>query len=214
MASAAWGSASIAAICWMYLSMMGPDGLKEATEVAILNANYIAKKLGGLFPVLYSGNKGLVAHECILDPRRLTHDAGLTVDDIAKRLMDYGFHGPTMSFPVPGTLMVEPTESEPREELDRFIQAMEHIHAEIMAVINGGADKEDNVLKMPRTRRKWSQPTNGSTPTPAARLAYPVPGLRVHKFWPYIGRVDNVYGDRNLICTCDTVEEFSKAVEA
>lgn len=169
VASAAWGSASIAAICWMYLSMMGPDGLKEATEVAILNANYIAKKLGGLFPVLYSGNKGLVAHECILDPRRLTHDAGLTVDDIAKRLMDYGFHGPTMSFPVPGTLMVEPTESEPREELDRFIQAMEHIHAEIMAVINGGADKEDNVLKMPRTRRKWSQPTNGSTPTPAAR---------------------------------------------
>lgn len=214
VASAAWGSASIAAICWMYLSMMGPDGLKEATEVAILNANYIAKKLGGLFPVLYSGNKGLVAHECILDPRRLTHDAGLTVDDIAKRLMDYGFHGPTMSFPVPGTLMVEPTESEPREELDRFIQAMEHIHAEIMAVINGGADKEDNVLKnAPHTAEmvsadEWKHPYSRS------QAAYPVPGLRVHKFWPYIGRVDNVYGDRNLICTCDTVEEFSKAVEA
>lgn len=138
----------------MYLSMMGPDGLREATEMAILNANYIAKKLGHLFPVLYSGNKGLVAHECILDPRQLTHDAGLTVDDIAKRLMDYGFHGPTMSFPVPGTLMVEPTESEPKKELDRFIEAMERIHAEITAIINGTADKEDNVLKnSPHTRR-------------------------------------------------------------
>ena len=214
VASAAWGSASIAAICWMYLSMMGPDGLKEATEVAILSANYIAKKLDGLFPVLYSGNKGLVAHECILDPRQLTHDAGLTVDDIAKRLMDYGFHGPTMSFPVPGTLMVEPTESEPKEELDRFIEAMEHIHAEITAIINGTADKEDNILKnAPHTAEmvsadEWKHPYSRS------QAAYPVSGLRVHKFWPYIGRVDNVYGDRNLICTCDTVEEFSKAVEA
>ena len=214
VASAAWGSASIAAICWMYLSMMGPEGLKEATEMAILNANYIAKKLGPLFPVLYSGNKGLVAHECILDPRQLTHDAGLTVDDIAKRLMDYGFHGPTMSFPVPGTLMVEPTESEPKEELDRFIEAMERIHAEITAVINGTADKEDNVLKnSPHTAEmvsadEWRHPYSRS------EAAYPVAGLRIHKFWPYVGRVDNVYGDRNLVCTCDTVEEFSKAVEA
>lgn len=214
VASAAWGSASIAAICWMYLSMMGPEGLKEATEMAILNANYIARKLGPLFPVLYSGNKGLVAHECILDPRQLTHDAGLTVDDIAKRLMDYGFHGPTMSFPVPGTLMVEPTESEPKEELDRFIEAMERIHAEIMAVINGTADKEDNVLKnSPHTAEmvsadEWRHPYSRS------EAAYPVAGLRIHKFWPYVGRVDNVYGDRNLVCTCDTVEEFSKAVEA
>lgn len=213
VASAAWGSASIAAICWMYLSMMGPDGLREATEMAILNANYIAKKLGHLFPVLYSGNKGLVAHECILDPRQLTHDAGLTVDDIAKRLMDYGFHGPTMSFPVPGTLMVEPTESEPKKELDRFIEAMERIHAEITAIINGTADKEDNVLKnSPHTAEmvsadEWRHPYSRS------EAAYPVSGLLIHKFWPYVGRVDNVYGDRNLVCTCDTVEEFSKAVE-
>ena len=213
VASAAWGSASIAAICWMYLSMMGPDGLREATEMAILNANYIAKKLGHLFPVLYSGNKGLVAHECILDPRQLTHDAGLTVDDIAKRLMDYGFHGPTMSFPVPGTLMVEPTESEPKKELDRFIEAMERIHAEITAIIKGTADKEDNVLKnSPHTAEmvsadEWRHPYSRS------EAAYPVSGLLIHKFWPYVGRVDNVYGDRNLVCTCDTVEEFSKAVE-
>lgn len=213
VASAAWGSASIAPICWMYLSMMGPNGLKEATEMAILNANYIAKKLGHLFPILYSGNKGLVAHECILDPRQLTHDAGLTVDDIAKRLMDYGFHGPTMSFPVPGTLMVEPTESEPKEELDRFIEAMEHIHAEITAIINGRADKEDNVLKnSPHTAEmvsadEWTHPYSRS------EASYPVPGLRIHKFWPYIARVDNVYGDRNLVCTCDTVEEFCKSVK-
>lgn len=213
VASAAWGSASIAPICWMYLSMMGPNGLKEATEMAILNANYIAKKLGHLFPILYSGNKGLVAHECILDPRQLTHDAGLTVDDIAKRLMDYGFHGPTMSFPVPGTLMVEPTESEPKKELDRFIEAMEHIHAEITAIINGRADKEDNVLKnSPHTAEmvsadEWTHPYSRS------EASYPVPSLRIHKFWPYIARVDNVYGDRNLVCTCDTVEEFCKSVK-
>lgn len=174
----------------------GPDGLREATEMAILNANYIAKKLGHLFPVLYSGNKGLVAHECILDPRQLTHDAGLTVDDIAKRLMDYGFHGPTMSFPVPGTLMVEPTESEPKKELDRFIEAMERIHAEITAIINGTADKEDNVLKnSPHTAEmvsadEWRHPYSRS------EAAYPVSGLLIHKFWPYVGRVDNVYGDR------------------
>ncbi len=213
VASAAWGSASIAPICWMYLAMMGPAGLKEATEMAILNANYIAKKLGHLYPVLYSGNKGLVAHECILDPRQLTHDAGLTVDDIAKRLMDYGFHGPTMSFPVPGTLMVEPTESEPLEELDRFIEAMEHIHAEITAIINGTVDKNDNVLKNSPHTAEMVSADDWQHPYTRAEAAYPVPGLRIHKFWPYIGRVDNVYGDRNLICTCDTVEEFTKAVK-
>lgn len=213
VASAAWGSASIAPICWMYLSMMGPNGLKEATEMAILNANYIAKKLGHLFPILYSGNKGLVAHECILDPRQLTHDAGLTVDDIAKRLMDYGFHGPTMSFPVPGTLMVEPTESEPKEELDRFIEAMEHIHAEITAIINGRADKEDNVLKNSPHTAEMVSADEWTHPYSRGEASYPVPGLRIHKFWPYIARVDNVYGDRNLVCTCDTVEEFCKSVK-
>ncbi len=213
VASAAWGSASIAPICWMYLAMMGPEGLKEATEMAILNANYIAKKLGHLYPVLYSGNKGLVAHECILDPRQLTHDAGLTVDDIAKRLMDYGFHGPTMSFPVPGTLMVEPTESEPKGELDRFIEAMEHIHAEITAIINGTVDKNDNVLKNSPHTAEMVSADDWQHPYTRAEAAYPVSGLRIHKFWPYIGRVDNVYGDRNLVCTCDTVEEFTKAVQ-
>lgn len=213
VSSAAWGSASIACICWMYLSMMGPQGLKEATEIAILSANYIAKKLNPLFPVLYSGNKGLVAHECILDPRQLTHDAGMTVDDIAKRLMDYGFHGPTMSFPVPGTLMVEPTESEPKEELDRFIEAMEKIHAEIMAVINGTADKNDNVLKNAPHTAEMVSADDWKHPYTRSEAAYPVSGLRIHKFWPYIGRVDNVYGDRNLVCACDTVEEFTKAVE-
>ena len=211
VSSAAWGSASIAPITWMYIAMMGPEGLKQATEVAILNANYIAKKLGSFYPVLYSGNKGLVAHECILDPRELNHDAGLTVDDIAKRLMDYGFHAPTMSFPVPGTLMVEPTESESKEELDRFIEAMIKIHGEIMDVINGKADATDNVLKnAPHTAQmvtadEWSHPYSRS------EAGYPVAGLKTHKFWPYSGRVDNVYGDRNLVCSCDTVEEYAKS---
>lgn len=213
VAAAAYGSASIAPICWMYLAMMGPDGLKEATEMAILNANYVAKKLGHLYPVLYSGNKGLVAHECILDPRQLTHDAGLTVDDIAKRLMDYGFHAPTMSFPVPGTLMVEPTESEPKAELDRFIEAMTCIHKEITAIFDGSADKVDNVLKNAPHTAEMVAADNWSHSYSRSDAAYPVTGLRIHKFWPYIGRVDNVYGDRNLVCTCDTVEEFCKSLE-
>lgn len=214
VSSAAWGSASVAPISWMYLAMMGPEGLREASEVAMLSANYIAGKLRNLFPVLYSGNKGLVAHECILDPRQLTQAAGLTVDDIAKRLMDYGFHGPTMSFPVPGTLMVEPTESEPREELDRFIDAMTGIHAEIMAIINGEADRENNVLKNSPHTAEMVSADEWNHPYARSLAAYPVIGLRTHKFWPYIGRVDNVYGDRNFICACDTVEEAAKAVEA
>lgn len=213
VSSAYYGSASIAPISWMYIVMMGTSGLKAASEMAILNANYIAKKLQGLYPVLYSGNKGLVAHECILDTRQLTHDAGLTVDDIAKRLMDYGFHAPTMSFPVPGTLMVEPTESEPKNELDRFIEAMTCIHAEIMAIINGKADPNDNVLKNAPHTAEVVSGDNWNHAYSRSEAAYPVPGLRVHKFWPYSGRIDNVYGDRNLICSCDTIEDYAKAIE-
>lgn len=210
VASAAYGSASIAAICWMYLAMMGACGLKKATEVAILNANYVARKLGHLYPVLYSGNKGLVAHECIFDPRELNAKAGLTVDDIAKRLMDYGFHAPTMSFPVPGTLMVEPTESEPKGELDRFIEAMTMIHQETMEIIEGKASKDDNVLKnSPHTAEMVSSDQWDHSYT-REKAAYPVKSLTQHKFWPYVGRVDNVYGDRNLVCTCDTVESYAK----
>lgn len=212
VSSAYYGSASIAPISWMYIAMMGTSGLKAASEMAILNANYIAKKLEGLYPVLYTGNKGLVAHECILDTRQLTHDAGLTVDDIAKRLMDYGFHAPTMSFPVPGTLMVEPTESESKNELDRFIEAMSCIHAEITAIINGKADPKDNVMKNAPHTAEAVMADNWTHPYSRAEAAYPVPGLRSHKFWPYSGRIDNVYGDRNLICTCDTIESYTEAI--
>ncbi|MEG0024616.1 MAG: aminomethyl-transferring glycine dehydrogenase [Akkermansia sp.] len=213
VSSAAYGSASIAPISWMYLTMMGTAGLKTATAMAILNANYIAKKLSSLYPVLYSGNKGLVAHECILDTRNITHDAGLTVDDIAKRLMDYGFHAPTMSFPVPGTLMIEPTESEPKVELDRFIEAMTCIHAEITAIAQGKVDANDNVMKnAPHTAEAVSSDT-WSHPYSRTQAAYPVPSLKIHKFWPYSGRIDNVYGDRNLVCTCDTIESYEEAIQ-
>lgn len=213
VASAAWGSASIAPICWMYLAMMGACGLKTATEVAILNANYVARKLNHLYPVLYSGNKGLVAHECILDPRDINAKAGLTVDDIAKRLIDYGFHAPTMSFPVPGTLMVEPTESESKVELDRFIEAMTKIHEETMAIIDGKADKDDNVLRNSPHTAEMVSSDNWSHPYSREQAAYPVTGLKAQKFWPYVGRVDNVYGDRNLVCTCDTVESYAQALK-
>ena len=213
VSSAYYGSASIAPISWMYIAMMGTSGLKTASEMAILNANYIAKKLEDLYPVLYSGNKGLVAHECILDTRGLTHDAGLTVDDIAKRLMDYGFHAPTMSFPVPGTLMVEPTESEPKNELDRFIEAMTCIHGEIMDIINGKVDANDNVMKNAPHTAEAVTADNWTHPYSRSQAAYPAPGQRVHKFWPYSGRIDNVYGDRNLVCSCDTIESYIDSIE-
>lgn len=208
VSSAEYGNASIASICWMYVAMMGADGLKEATETAILTANYVAQKLSPYYPVLYTGAKGLVAHECIFDVRPLTDASGITVDDIAKRLMDYGFHAPTMSFPVPGTLMVEPTESESKAELDRFIEAMISIRQEIAEVQEGIVDKEDNVLhNAPHTAEavssdKWNHSYSRE------KAAYPVEGLRRHKFWPYTGRIDNVYGDRNLICTCDPISFY------
>ena len=207
VAAAPYGSASILTISWMYIRMMGPDGLKRATEVAILSANYIAKRLDRHFPVLFKGKRGLVAHECILDLREWKC-VGIEVEDVAKRLMDYGFHAPTISWPVAGTMMVEPTESESKDELDRFCDAMISIHAEMTAIANGKADKQNNLLKnAPHTTRqiaaeKWDHPYSRE------QAAFPAPWLRDHKFWPSVARIDNVYGDRNLFCSCPPIEEF------
>ncbi len=207
VAAAPYGSASILTISWMYIRMMGPDGLKRATEVAILSANYIAKRLDRYFPVLFKGKRGLVAHECILDLREWKR-VGIEVEDVAKRLMDYGFHAPTISWPVAGTMMVEPTESESKDELDRFCDAMISIHAEMTAIANGKADKQNNLLKnAPHTTRqiaaeKWDHPYSRE------QAAFPAPWLRDHKFWPSVARIDNVYGDRNLFCSCPPIEEF------
>jgi glycine dehydrogenase len=199
--SAPYGSASILTISWMYIRMMGGDGVTEATKIAILNANYIAKRLDGYFPVLFKGKRGLVAHECIVDLRQWKA-AGVEVEDIAKRLMDYGFHAPTVSFPVAGTMMIEPTESESKAELDRFCQAMIYIHGEIQAVVSGSADKKNNVLKnAPHTAQQVTA-DNWDRPYSREEAAYPAPWTREHKFWPAIGRIDSVYGDRNLFCTC------------
>ena len=200
VASAPWGSASVLVIPWVYIRMMGGEGLKAATEYAILNANYIARRLEPFYPVLYKGKSGLVAHECILDLRELKTRTGIDVEDVAKRLIDYGFHAPTMSWPVPGTLMVEPTESESKAELDRFCDAMIAIHGEILAVESGALDPKDNPLKnAPHTAQSvvsdaWTHAY------PREQAAFPAPWTREHKFWPVVGRVDNVYGDRNLVC--------------
>ncbi|MES2935033.1 MAG: aminomethyl-transferring glycine dehydrogenase [Pseudomonadota bacterium] len=209
VSAAPFGSASILPISWMYIAMMGASGLTEATETAILAANYVAKKLAPHYPVLYSGHDGLVAHECILDLRGLTDATGISNEDVAKRLMDFGFHAPTMSFPVPGTLMIEPTESESLAELDRFIDAMIAIRLEIAKVESGDFDRLDNPLKgaphtaMVLTSDDWSRKYSRS------EAAYPVAALRQQKYWPPVGRVDNVYGDRNLFCSCIPVTEYA-----
>ncbi|MBN4075143.1 MAG: glycine dehydrogenase (aminomethyl-transferring) [SAR86 cluster bacterium] len=208
VASAAWGSAGILPITWMYIKMMGADGLKQASEVAILNANYIADQLKDDFPVLYTGSNGRVAHECIIDVRPIQDESGVTVDDIAKRLIDYGFHAPTMSFPVPGTLMIEPTESESVEELDRFCAAMKQIRAEISSVAKGELPKDDNPLhNAPHTADMVS---TGDWQHAYSRelAAYPLVSLRDNKYWPPVGRVDNVFGDRNLVCACPPMSEY------
>jgi len=205
VSGAPYGSASILPISWMYIAMMGGAGLAAATESAILAANYVAKRLDPHYPVLYSGPGGLVAHECILDLRPLKETSDIAVDDVAKRLIDYGFHAPTMSFPVAGTLMVEPTESESKAELDRFIDAMIAIRDEIRAVAEGRADRADNVLKhAPHTAAavtadQWNHAYRRES------AAYPVASLRETKYWPPVARVDNVYGDRNLFCSCPPV---------
>ncbi len=206
ISAAPWGSASILPISWMYIRMMGATGLQKATEVAILNANYIAKRLSAHYPVLYTGRQGWVAHECIIDLRPLKEQTGISEEDIAKRLMDYGFHAPTMSFPVPGTLMIEPTESEPLSELDRFCEAMISIREEINQLSTGTFDKTDNpLINAPHTANSLLN-DNWSHAYPRAVAAYPVAGLRHNKYWPPVGRIDNVFGDRNLFCACPAVE--------
>ncbi len=210
VSAAPWGSASILVISWMYIAMMGADGLTEATKIAILNANYMAKKLEKHYPVLYAGKNGLVAHECILDLRSLKKSANIEIDDIAKRLMDYGFHAPTVSWPVAGTVMVEPTESESLEELDRFCDAMISIREEVAEIEAGKVDDRDNLLKgAPHTAEslivgEWNHPYTRE------QAAYPAPWTREHKFWVAVGRIDAAFGDRNLICSCPSMSEYSE----
>ncbi len=213
VSSAPWGSASILVISWMYIRMMGPDGLKRATQFAILNANYVAKRLENFFPVLYKGASGLVAHECILEFRPWKKH-GLEVEDVAKRLMDYGYHAPTMSFPVPGTLMIEPTESETKTELDRFCEALISIHGEMAAVATGESDKLNNPLKHAPHTAAVVCATEWTKPYTRERAAFPDKWTRASKFWPAVGRVDNVYGDRNLVCSCIGMEAYAETPKA
>jgi glycine dehydrogenase len=208
VSAAPWGSANILVISWAYIAMMGGEGLTQATKAAILNANYMAQRLSKYYPILYRGANGGVAHEFILDLRRFKTSAGVEVEDIAKRLMDYGFHAPTVSFPVPGTLMIEPTESESKEELDRFCEAMIAIRKEIEEIEAGVADREKNVLKnAPHTAEmiasdKWNFSYSRE------KAAFPLPWVRARKFWPAVGRIDSAYGDRNLVCACPPVEAY------
>ncbi|MCI0698088.1 aminomethyl-transferring glycine dehydrogenase [candidate division KSB1 bacterium] len=202
VAAAPWGSANILVISWAYIAMMGGAGLTHATKIAILNANYMAHRLSEYYPVLYKGTKGAVAHEFILDTRSFKTSAGVEVEDIAKRLMDYGFHAPTVSFPVPGTLMIEPTESESKEELDRFCEAMISIRKEIEEIEAGTADRDKNVLKKAPHTAEMAIAGKWDLPYSREKAAFPLPWVRARKFWPAVGRVDNAYGDRNLVCAC------------
>jgi len=209
VSAAPWGSPSILPISWAYIAMMGPDGLTLATKVAILSANYIAKRLKEHYPVLYAGQQGLVAHECILDTRPFKASAGVDVEDIAKRLIDYGFHPPTVSFPVAGTLMVEPTESEPKGELDRFIDALIAIRGEIREIETGEADRENNLLKNAPHPLADLLSETWDRPYARERAGFPTAATRDHKVWPPISRIDAAYGDRNLVCTCPPVEAYA-----
>jgi len=208
VSSAPYGSALVLVIPYAYIKMMGGEGLTEATKYAILNANYVKDKLNGYYKVLYSGSKNRVAHELIFDTREFKQTAKIEVVDIAKRLMDYGFHAPTVSFPVPGTLMFEPTESESKEELDRFCEAMIKIREEIAEIENGTISDTDNLLhNSPHTaedvaRNEWTHPYSRE------RAAFPVESLRRNKFWVSVGRINDAYGDRNLICSCPAIEEY------
>jgi glycine dehydrogenase len=211
VSAAPWGSPSILPISWAYIRMLGAEGLRRATEVAILNANYVAERLGEHYPVLYRGTGGRVAHECIIDPRQLKAATGIDATDIAKRLMDYGFHAPTVSFPVAGTLMIEPTESESKAELDRFCDALISIREEIARVESGDLDAGNNPLtRAPHTAAAvtaddWDRPYSREL------AAYPSAATRAHKFWPAVARVDSAYGDRNLVCACPPVEDYAGA---
>ncbi len=209
VAAAPYGSASILPISYVYIALMGGAGLTRATEVAILNANYMAKRLEGHYPVLFKGPGGRCAHEFILDCRAFDKTAGVKVEDIAKRLQDYGFHGPTMSWPVPGTLMIEPTESEPKAELDRFCDAMIAIRAEIAEIEAGRLDRADNPLKNAPHTMGMISAGDWKHPYTRERAAFPLPSVRDNKFWPFVARVDNPYGDRNLVCTCPPVSAYA-----
>jgi glycine dehydrogenase len=201
ISGAPFGSAGVLPIPWAYIRLMGLPGLTKATQVAILSANYLARRLAPSYPILYTGHGGLVAHECIIDLRPITKESGVTVDDVAKRLIDYGFHAPTMSFPVAGTLMIEPTESEDLDELDRFIDAMVSIRAEIAKVASGEWDRVDNPLHhAPHTAASMTGPWEHSYSRAVA--AYPVPALLQGKYWSPVARIDGAYGDRNLVCSC------------
>jgi glycine dehydrogenase len=213
VAAAPFGSALILPISYAYIRMMGAAGLTRATEVAILNANYVAARLREHYPVLYAGQNGMVAHECIIDCRDFQREAGVMVEDIAKRLQDYGYHAPTMSWPVAGTLMIEPTESESRAELDRFCDAMIAIRREIADIAAGRLDRGDNPLKnAPHTAAEvmadsWDHAYSRQL------AAFPLPWVAAAKYWPPVKRVDNVYGDRNLVCTCAPLEAYAQAAE-
>jgi glycine dehydrogenase len=212
VSAAPWGSASILPISMMYIDMMGGEGLTYATKVAILNANYVAARLDPHYPVLYKGMNGRVAHECIVDPRALKGSAGIDVEDITKRLMDYGFHAPTVSFPVAGTLMIEPTESEPKGELDRFCDALIAIREEVRAIERGTADRDDNVLKnAPHTMRAVISDT-WAHPYGREQAAFPAPWTRERKFWPSVARIESAYGDRHLVCSCLPTDAYAEDV--
>ena len=208
VSAAPWGSASVLLISWCYMALLGSAGMKTATTVAILNANYMAKLLEEYYPVLYRGENGLNAHEFIIDLRPIRKESGITDEDVAKRLMDYGFHAPTMSWPVPGTLMIEPTESESKTELDRFCTAMIAIKSEITAVATGAADPDNNVLKnAPHIARNIAADT-WDHPYSRIAAAYPSEWLKDFKYWPPVGRIDNASGDRNLVCTCPSIKDY------
>jgi glycine dehydrogenase len=208
ISAAPWGSASILLISYAYMKMLGRDGMIDATRYSILNANYIKSRLEPHYPVLYTRRNGRVAHEMIFDLRPLKQASGIEEGDVAKRLMDYGFHAPTVSFPVPGTLMVEPTESESKGELDRFCDAMIAIRREIQAIVDGKADLKDNVLKNAPHTAEAIAADDWSHPYTREQAAFPLPFVRAHKHWPGVGRIDNPYGDRNLICSCPPIEQY------
>ncbi len=211
IAAAPWGSSSILPISWAYIALMGSQGLTEATRVAILNANYMAKRLEPYYPVLYKGAQGFVAHECILDLRGFKKSAGIEVDDIAKRLMDFGYHAPTVSWPVAGTIMVEPTESESKAELDRFCEAMIAIRGEIRDIETGESDPQNNALKHAPHTAEVVISDSWDRPYPREQGAYPAEWTRMQKFWPVVSRIDNAFGDRNLVCSCPPIESYEMA---
>jgi glycine dehydrogenase len=208
VSAASYGSAGILPISWMYITLMGQQGLRKATQVALLSANYIARRLEPYYPTLYTGRNGLVAHECILDLRAIKDSSGIGAEDVAKRLIDFGFHAPTLSFPVAGTLMVEPTESEPQQELDRFIEAMIQIREEIRAVEDGKLDREDNPLKNAPHTAAMASASEWTHAYPRELAAYPLASLKQHKYWAPVARVDNIYGDKNVMCSCIPIDAY------